>query len=382
VPGYSEVYAGFSWDSKEALNRLRSILTEESIGDMELRISGVHGGLAADIMSPVQVYDSFNPSPSLSYRVERDDDIGGALSRAYLPAPLSDVEIAAFLVGEQDIRAAEALESNLIRWGVFLLAVVIMAGSAVIIFKTVGQVAAARQRSEFVVSMSHDLRTPVAAMRVLADSLCAGRVSDPVKQKEFVCSIASECERLGDMIERILFFFRQERGAVSYEMQELDVVSLTEEVVRTVEARFQGGLKVDFGVDDAVPMVRGDAVSLSKVITNLLDNAVKYGRPEGVSQSEAVEVVVRISKGVWRGRKCAVVKVSDRGCGIAEREHRRIFRRFYRVARDQHRHVGGIGLGLSLCMDIVRAHRGKIVVESEPGKGAEFSVWLRGSRKV
>ena len=376
VPGYSSVYAGVSWNSQKVFEYIKKELDRESTGDIELRIVGVHGGFASEMVNTVQVSDSFNPRPSAVSHTAGVSEPGGVLIRAYMPEPFADVEIAAFLVGEQDIRAADALEGNLIRWGVFLLAVVITAGSGVIIFKTVGQAAAARRRSEFVVSMSHDLRTPVAAMRVLADSLCAGRVEDPQKRREFMCSIASECERLGDMIERILFFFRQERGAVSYKMEKLDTVALTRSVVHMAETRFQGNLKVHFKSDSDIMEVDGDVEALSKVLTNLLDNAVKYGGRFG-GEEGAVEVEIQVKRRQWRGRQWVVIDVRDFGSGIARSEQRRIFRRFYRVDSENHRHVGGIGLGLSLCSDIVRAHRGKIMVDSELGKGTVFSVWLR-----
>jgi two-component system phosphate regulon sensor histidine kinase PhoR len=176
-----------------------------------------------------------------------------------------------------------------------------------------------RRRSEFVIGMSHDLRTRIASMRILADSLSVGRVEDPEKQQHFLRTISFECERLGDMIERVLSFFRQEHRAITYTMTPVDI---------------------------------GEVVACS-------DNAFRERQHGRVS-------VGWIQVTLWR-----------RLSAIPAKEHSRIFDRFYRRDTGLHKHVGGIGLGLSLCSDIMSAHRGRIVVDSRVGDGATFSVWLR-----
>ena len=386
MPGLLELYAGFMVDMQKAVKLIETMLQEETFGDIELRISSVNGNSGFGLSESILVSDSFNPRPSsVNQFGARIVSKTQSLAVGRMPAPFSQIEIAAFTIREDDIHAAKVLEGHLIIWGIFLLAVVITASSAILILKTLNQAAAARRRGEFVVGMSHDLRTPVAAMRILAESLCAGRVESPEKQKEFMCSIASECERLGDMIERVLFFFRQDQGAMSYSMSSFDAGALVKHTVQSVEKRLSGGVSFKLEVEQDLPNVVGDSDALAKVVTNLLDNAVKYGgadRGAGGGGWDAGMIPYRVSilKKHWRLRDWVVISVADSGKGIAVCEHKKIFRRFYRVGSDEHRHVGGIGLGLFLCADIVRAHRGRIKVDSSPGEGAVFSVWLRGER--
>jgi signal transduction histidine kinase len=379
MSGLLGLYAGFVIDMPNAAKRIEKIISKESSGDIEIRIAAMHGNPVSGISESVLVSDSFSPQPTaVSQFSVRTVSENGVLAVRRLPAPFSYIEIAAYMIREDDIHAAKVLEGHLIVWGIFLLAVVITASSAILILMTLNQAAAAGRRSEFVVGMSHDLRTPVASMRILAESLCAGRVESEEKQKEFVCTIAGECERLGDMIERILFFFRQDQGAMSYTMSLFDAGLMVERTVHSVEKRLFGKISVDLDVDREGANVVGDSDALAKVITNLLDNAVKYGG-DAVSSSDGriCSCSVRVFTKRRRMRDWVVISVGDKGKGIAACEHKKIFRRFYRVDRAEHRHVGGIGLGLFLCADIVRAHHGRITVESMPGEGAVFSVWLR-----
>jgi two-component system phosphate regulon sensor histidine kinase PhoR len=283
------------------------------------------------------------------------------------------------LVRADDLLRAEAHEARLIGWGILLLAIVIIVGSSALIHRTLNQASVSRRRSEFVIGMSHDLRTPIASMRILADSLSAGRVEDPEKQQHFLRTISSECERLGDMIERVLFFFRQEHRAMTYTMTPVDIGEVVACAVNAFRERQHGRVSVGLDLCDALAPVVCDSESVSKVLTNLLDNAVKYGlrSSEQAEVNEGDEISVCLRTEQRRGRSWCVISVRDHGSGIPDKEHRKIFDRFYRSDTDLHKHVGGIGLGLSLCSDIISAHRGRIVVDSRVGDGATFSVWLR-----
>jgi signal transduction histidine kinase len=397
LPGYSELHAGFEVDVAAVMARLDEIAFVHSTADIGLRMYIVEGGLRSGLAlsDQVLVSDSFNAIPERSGRLRGADEGGAeALASGTLQPPFSHITLAAFLVHEDDLRHAEALEARLIGWGILLLAVVITASSAILIWNAVRQAAVTRQRTEFVIGMSHDLRTPVASMRLLADSLSAGRVEDPEKQRRFLRTIASECERLGDMIERILFFFRQEQRAMSYTMSCFDVGEMVSRTVAAYRDRQHGKVSIGLNLCAVPTTVRGDAEALAKVVTNLLDNAVKYGldqetagaqmgvpveAPDGFSVEGCapVDIEVRVHREQRRGHGWVVVSVADHGAGIPARAQGRIFERFYRHDNEVHRHVGGIGLGLSLCADIARAHRGRMVVQSEEGEGAVFALWLR-----
>jgi len=402
LPDFAGLYAGFEIDVDAALGRLESMVAAASTEDMVLRLTA--GGSGADAGRPVGgddvlILDSLTQAASRPRRPGAEGGgTEGALASGALPAPFADVSVLAFLARADEIQHAEALEARLIAWGILLLAIVITVSSTIVIRRMVHQATIARRRSEFVIGMSHDLRTPIASMRILADSLCAGRVQDPEKQRRFLRTIASECERLGDMIERILFFFRQEQGVMTYAMEPFDIGERVAMTVRAFRDRQHSGASVALELPEAPVMVDGDASALAKVITNLLDNAVKYGvqqksagaegavpdvggASEGAAERRVCDIMVRVHTAAHRRRNWAVISVSDHGPGIPEQEHEKIFSRFYRRDTELHRHVGGIGLGLFLCADIVRAHRGRITVDSRVGAGAEFSVWLRSKSK-
>ncbi|MBT3191637.1 MAG: HAMP domain-containing histidine kinase [Verrucomicrobia bacterium] len=395
MSGFTGMHSGFELDVAAVLDRLDGIVSEHVTEDIGLRVH-IEAGLARSGVNPregVLVSDTFSSQPEQPRPVGAGrGGVAGALASGGLPDPFSHIQVEAYLVREDDIRQAEMLEARLIGWGILLLAVVIVASSTILIRKAISQAAQTRQRTEFVIGMSHDLRTPVASMRVLADSLCAGRVQSPEKQQHFLRTIASECERLGDMIERILFFFRQEQRALSYTMATLDVSEIVSHTVTAWRARQHGRVTIDLDLADATTCVKGDGEALAKVITNLLDNAVKYGVRRGLDRAAAGEMVdsdggpgvpseadieVRVRSVCRRGRHWVVTSVMDHGPGIPLPAQGKIFDRFYRHDSEDHRHVGGIGLGLFLCMDIAKAHRGRMTVESQPGEGAVFSLWLR-----
>ncbi len=278
VPDMPELYAGLEIDMERVLAKLDVILADHSNGDIILRIVAIDSESTSSLQSDILITDSFNPQPSAINRFGSGNvNSGNVLVTGRLRSPLMHVEISDFLVDEAGISKAQVLELRLIKWGILLLAIVIITSSVILIRNTMNQAVVAKKRSEFVIGMSHDLRTPVAAMRVLADSLSSGRVESPEKQKKFLTTISSECERLGDMIERVLFFFKQEHGAVTYTMQPLDIGEMVKRVVDSVVARSAGKMIVELEISDDLPRVKGDFDALEKVVTNLLDNALKYG---------------------------------------------------------------------------------------------------------
>jgi signal transduction histidine kinase len=376
---FSGIYSGFEVDVAAAMEHVESLVSSFSTEDIVLKVArGEAGASGGDNGGDISISDSFSTrSHKLEGRAAFGDSPGILASKA-LGAPFLRIQIEARHARPYDVMSAVGHESRLIGWGIFLLAIVIIGGSSALIYRTLNQASVARRRSEFVIGMSHDLRTPVASMRIMADSLSAGRIEDPEKQQYFLRTISSECERLGDMIERVLFFFRQEHRAMTYTMTSVDVGEVVAYSVNAFRERQQGRVSVGLDVGDAPAMVLCDSEALAKVLTNLLDNAVKYGlRSQELAeamQGDDISVCIRSQR--WRGRLWWVVSVSDYGSGIPASEQRKIFNRFYRRDTEVHRHVGGIGLGLSLCSDIIRAHRGRIVVESQVGEGAAFSVWL------
>ncbi len=218
-----------------------------------------------------------------------------------------------------------------------------------------------RMREEFVSTLSHELRTPLTSIKAYAATLRRPDVTfDHDTQQDFLSVIETEADRLARLIHDLLDTSRAESGRLELRKKELDLSLLAEKVLEKIRA--QAGthhLRLTAHVRP-VP-VKADADRLEQVITNLLDNALKYS-PAGSTVTLSVEK----KEGV------ALLSVSDQGIGIPEDQHPFIFEKFHRVRDERSHHVQGTGLGLFLCRKIVEAHGGKIWVESGVGKGSIF----------
>lgn len=383
VDGYRDLYAGIEIDTVGIERFVSGLLDVHSTRVLRLALLSdddtVLATPAGDRAGNGAVMISDSLGAMLRMEASAPSSQGPIASRR-LPV-LGTVQIGALLVDGGEMHRAHALQARLVGWGILLLVVMILGSAVALITGAQRQVQAARRRTEFMAGMSHDLRTPVAAMRMMAESLQAGRVTDAGRRREFLGSIVSECERLGDLIERIMFYFRQEQGMLRYEKR----IVAADAIAATVADRFRrqhpGRVRITFLRGDRVPPVMADANAVEKAVTNLIDNAVKYGqrveKSGGQSRDEGVDITVRAEARREGRRLWTVLAVRDRGEGIAIGEHRRIFGRFYRAYSCGHAHRGGFGLGLSMVADIVKAHRGRIRVSNAPDGGAVFEIWLR-----
>jgi signal transduction histidine kinase len=296
-------------------------------------------------------------------------------------AVLGNLKIGAFIVDRDEVGRAHALQARLVGWGILLLVLMILGSAVALISGAHRQVMVARRRNEFMAGMSHDLRTPVAAMRVMAESLQAGRVSTEARRKEFLDAIVTECDRLGDLIERIMFYFRQEQGMLKYDKHVIDVSAIASTVVARFRRQHPGRVNITLQCDEDVKPVLADADAIEKALTNLIDNAVKYGQSHQIDNAGntagSIDISVKADARCEGRKDWTVLTVQDRGEGIASGEHRRIFGRFYRAYSGRHTHRGGFGLGLSMVADIVNAHKGRISVYNANEGGAVFEIWLR-----
>ena len=166
-----------------------------------------------------------------------------------------------------------------------------------------------------------------------------------------------------------------------YEKRIVAVDAIAAAVAERFRRQHPGRVRIAFVKAGAVPPVLADANAVEKALTNLIDNAVKYGhsldKGGGQFLDEGVDITVRAESRREGRRLWTVLTVRDRGEGISIGEHRRIFGRFYRAYSGGHAHRGGFGLGLSMVADIVKAHRGRIRVSNAADGGAIFEVWLR-----
>ncbi len=224
------------------------------------------------------------------------------------------------------------------------------------------QVALARLQTDFLSNVSHELRTPLTSIRMFIETLQSGRVKDPEKVRECLDIIAQESERLSGKIERVLSWARMEAGRRRYEFELLRPVDAVKEVLDAFRAQqLGGGAPIIVQVPPELPLIRIDRDAFGEAMLNLLSNARKYG-------GEHVQIRIEARA----DRRFVAISVADDGPGIPKNELKRIFEKFYRPKILLSESTQGSGLGLAIVRSVIEAHRGRIEVESEEGRGARF----------
>ena len=218
-----------------------------------------------------------------------------------------------------------------------------------------------RTRQEFVANVSHELRTPLSLIKGYVETLLDGAKDNPEVAAKFLQTIDRNAERLKLLIEDLLTISELESGRVKFNLQPLALRPLVEKVIGDFKSRAEAK-QITLVVEASDVRVKADASRLEQVLCNLIDNAIKYGRPQG-----AVSVRTRPIKG-----NQIEVSIADDGPGIPPESLERIFERFYRVDKARSREQGGTGLGLSIVKHIVQNHGGKTWAKSEFGRGSVF----------
>src|SRR5262245_5204978 len=226
----------------------------------------------------------------------------------------------------------------------------------------------ARLKTDLVAAASHELRSPLASMRVLVDGLLADETFDPKKTREYLELLAGENARLSRLIENFLTFSRLERNHQRFVLEPAEPAAIVASAVDTVRDRLPPDCDLRVEVPASLPLVMADADAMRTALSNLLENALKY-------TPTTKRIVVRAS---LDDDGTVLLAVEDNGIGIPVREQRRIFRRFYRVDQRLSRETSGVGLGLSIVELIVRGHHGSVTVRSTPGAGSTFTLRLPG----
>jgi two-component system phosphate regulon sensor histidine kinase PhoR len=222
-----------------------------------------------------------------------------------------------------------------------------------------------QMRKEFVANVSHELKTPLAAIRGFAETLVDGALDEPATARRFSERILEQCRRLGDLLDDLLTLSRLEGTEALRKTERVDLREVAVEALELVRARAAAKPVTLELAPGAAVVDDGDADALLRLLSNLLDNAVKYNHPGG-----AVRVRLDEREGL------ASVEVEDSGIGIPAAQVDRIFERFYRVDTGRAREEGGTGLGLAIVKHVAQAHRGRVEVSSELGRGSVFRVFL------
>ena len=234
------------------------------------------------------------------------------------------------------------------------------------------EVRLARLKSDFVANVSHELKTPLALIRLFAETLELGRVTSAERAREYYRVINKETHRLTQLINNILDFSRIEAGRRQYRFGKVDVCRVVDEVLEAYRFPIeQQGFKLEVVFAEDVPEIQGDAEALSQALLNLLNNAIKYSRDQKEVKVEVAEKDGRV-----------LVSVTDHGIGVAKADQKRIFEKFFRAENSLVHETKGSGLGLALVSHIMEAHGGSVELQSAPGRGSTFTLVLpvKGSK--
>jgi signal transduction histidine kinase len=221
-------------------------------------------------------------------------------------------------------------------------------------------------RSQFVSSVSHELKTPLTSIRMFAELLQIRGSDDSRTHEEYLNTIVNESERLTRLLNNVLDFSKIEHGQKDYRLEPTRLEEVVYSAARIMEYPLaEQGFDLRVHVETGLPPVNADKDALKQAVLNLLTNAMKYS-----GKSRAIEVRV----GPQNGN--AMIQVADHGLGIPESEQKRIFEKFYRANVPENHAISGTGLGLALVAHIAGAHHGSVRVESKVGEGSTFSILL------
>jgi signal transduction histidine kinase len=201
---------------------------------------------------------------------------------------------------------------------------------------------------------------------MFAETLRMGRLKDPQMQTEFLDTIINESQRLTRLLNNVLDFSKIEQGKRMYRLEPASLYEIIQSVNQAMEYPLsQQGFKLQVQTEENLPLVQVDRDAIEQALLNLLHNAMKYS-------GESREIQLRLQ----RKDNHALIQVIDQGIGIAPTEQKRIFEKFYRIPSPDNERIVGTGLGLTLVSHIIKAHGGHLELESNPGKGSTFSLYL------
>lgn len=294
--------------------------------------------------------------PPAATRIELREDLAEPLSAWAIAALYSEHSIA-------DV-ARQSLIYNLVLLGAVLAA--LLGGIVFSLRAFARQAKLAELKSSFVSNVSHEMRTPLALISLYSETLEMGRIANPDKARHYMRVIHRESKRLAQMVNNVLDFSRMESGRKHYRFEPCHIDSVVDSVLGDYrEPIADAGFSLDTDIAPDLPVILADRNAVSQAVLNLVDNAVKYSPDEKAIAVRALQRDAEIA-----------IEVQDRGIGIPAADIDRIFDKFHRVGTALTAATRGTGLGLALAKHTAEAHGGRIEVESTPGRGSRFTLWL------
>lgn len=260
-------------------------------------------------------------------------------------------------------------------WQVTVAAVGLPQGQGVLLsFEDVSAVQHADQmRRDFVANVSHELRTPLTALLGFVETLKGAARDDPIARDRFLDIMDREAGRMARLVADLLSLSRVEADERRRPTDQVDMIALVRAVAASLEpVAGRAAIILDMHLPTDTAMVPGDPGQLRQVMTNLIENAIKYG---GAAKIVSVTLTPVASDPALRA-EAVRISVADQGEGIAPHHLPRLTERFYRVDTHRSREIGGTGLGLAIVKHIINRHRGRLRIESTLGKGSTFTVIL------
>jgi signal transduction histidine kinase len=270
------------------------------------------------------------------------------------------------LDGEDPFQSAAGQKTVVYAWTGILMTAAIVLLSILLAAYLGRQMHLTRLKNDLIATVSHELKTPLASMRLLVDTLRDGHCHDTRLVQEYLQMISRENARLSSLIEDFLTFSRMERNKAKFEHKRLAVDDVIDSALEAVSNRLHApGCQFKVDLRQPLPAITGDRDALVTVFVNLLDNALKY-------TGESKEICLR----GFVSNRSVCFQIEDNGIGFPRNASRKIFESFYQADRALSRRTGGCGLGLSIVQFILSAHNGSITAESRPGKGSTFTVLI------
>lgn len=329
-----------------------------------------------------------------------EDSPTDELARAVLPgAKAGRPEVTVYLANAGALFKAQRARTFWFGALISTAAVVAFAGYVATWRAFQRQLQLSEMKSNFVSSVSHELRAPIASVRLMAESLERGKVPEETRRQEYFRFISQECRRLSSLIENVLDFSRIDQGQKRYEKEPVDVQALMEHTVQVLRPyAAERGVSLEIApVSAGECQIVADGKALQQALVNLLDNAIKHSR-RGQTVTVGLEhATATNAEATQQSRSCAQGQaagagvqpespppsrpqvslwVEDHGQGIPAAEQERIFERFYRLGSELRRETTGVGIGLSIVKHVVEGHGGRVIVRSAPGAGSRFTIEL------